>query len=199
MLNDIPDPAPYADADFAFGGGGLDVLNSNTAADRLIDWNGEFNTYLVPFSAFGIPTETKLPSPAMIQFLFDLSRASGADQTVPEPNGEIALVQQSDPQWGDQKGNPRDPQSQNTTSGPRDGIGGPEDDSIIGGATAAQSTVSAAPASVVADGSTTSTVTVILRDINSNPVSGKAVTLSNCLGLGHRLLRWFLGRRMLRV
>ena len=43
--------------------------------------------------------------------------------------------------------------------------------------TAAQSTVSASPASVVADGSTTSTVTVTLRDSNSNTVAGKTVTL----------------------
>ena len=47
-LNDVPDAPAYADADFAFGGGGLDVLNANTGADRLIDWNGEFNSYLVP-------------------------------------------------------------------------------------------------------------------------------------------------------
>ena len=44
--------------------------------------------------------------------------------------------------------------------------------------TAAQSTVSAAPASVTANGVTTSTVTVTLKDVNSNPVAGKTVTLA---------------------
>ena len=46
-----------------------------------------------------------------------------------------------------------------------------------GPVTAAQSTVSAAPTSLVADGATTSTVTVTLKDVNSNPVPGKTVTL----------------------
>src|SRR5207245_8575982 len=41
---------------------------------------------------------------------------------------------------------------------------------VAGPVSAAQSTVSASPASVVADGSTTSTVTVTLRDAQSNPV-----------------------------
>ncbi len=40
------------------------------------------------------------------------------------------------------------------------------------------STVVASPTSIVADGSTTSTVTVTLQDANSNPVSGKTVTLT---------------------
>ena len=47
-LNDVPDAPAYADADFVFGGGGLDVLIANTGADRMMDWNGEFNTYLAP-------------------------------------------------------------------------------------------------------------------------------------------------------
>ena len=44
--------------------------------------------------------------------------------------------------------------------------------------TAGNSTVSAAPTSVEADGTTTSTITVTLKDTNSNPVSGKTVTLA---------------------
>ncbi len=47
-----------------------------------------------------------------------------------------------------------------------------------GPVTAAQSTVSAAPASVVADGSTTSTVTVTLKDAQSHLIAGKTVTLA---------------------
>ncbi len=40
------------------------------------------------------------------------------------------------------------------------------------------STAAASPASVVADGTATSTVTVTLKDANSNPVSGKAVSIT---------------------
>jgi kumamolisin len=46
------------------------------------------------------------------------------------------------------------------------------------------STVSANPNTVAADGSATSTVTVTLKDANSNPVSGKAVTLAKSAGPG---------------
>ena len=50
--------------------------------------------------------------------------------------------------------------------------------------TAAQSTVSASPTSVTADGTTTSTVTVTLKDAYGNPVSGKTVTLAKSTGPG---------------
>jgi outer membrane protein assembly factor BamB len=46
------------------------------------------------------------------------------------------------------------------------------------------STVTASPASVPADGSTTSTITVSLKDTNGNPVSGKTVTLAQSLSGG---------------
>src|ERR1035441_1738964 len=47
-----------------------------------------------------------------------------------------------------------------------------------GPATAAQSTVIASPTSVIADGTSTSTITVTLMDANSNPVGNKTVTLT---------------------
>ena len=47
-----------------------------------------------------------------------------------------------------------------------------------GPVTAGNSTVSASPTSVVADGATLSTITVTLKDANNNPVSGKTVTLA---------------------
>ena len=47
-----------------------------------------------------------------------------------------------------------------------------------GAVSASTSTVSASPSSVVADGATISTITVTLKDGNSNPVSGKTVTLA---------------------
>ena len=53
-----------------------------------------------------------------------------------------------------------------------------------GAVTAAQSTVTASPGSVTADGTTTSTVTVTLKDAFSNPVSGKTVSLAKNSGPG---------------
>ena len=64
-LNDAPDTHPTYE-DRAYGGAGLDVLIANTGGDRLIDWVGEFNSYLVPFSPFGIATVSR-------------QRAAGAD------------------------------------------------------------------------------------------------------------------------
>ena len=48
---------------------------------------------------------------------------------------------------------------------------------------AATATVTASPASVPADGATTSTITVTLKDAGGNPVSGKTVTLASSRGL----------------
>ncbi|HET9177623.1 MAG TPA: Ig-like domain repeat protein [Terriglobia bacterium] len=47
-----------------------------------------------------------------------------------------------------------------------------------GPVSASTSTVAASPASVPADNSTTSTITVTLKDANNNPVSGKTVSLT---------------------
>ena len=57
---------------------------------------------------------------------------------------------------------------------------------FTGPVTAAQSTVVAAPTSVPADGTTTSTITVTLKDLNSNPVAGKTVSWRKQRGRGHR-------------
>jgi Ca2+-binding RTX toxin-like protein len=120
-LNNTPDAPAFADADFVFGGNGLDVMIANTGGDRMFDWNGEFNSYIVPFSSFGNPTVVRSPSPQIRQFLLDLGRASGADQSLSEPNGELGLGD------GD-NGSPRDPQPGNTNAG-RDTQGAPENDS----------------------------------------------------------------------
>ena len=53
---------------------------------------------------------------------------------------------------------------------------------IAGPVTAGNSVVSASPGSVTADGSTTSTITVTLKDASNRPVSGKAVILSQGAG-----------------
>jgi hypothetical protein len=54
----------------------------------------------------------------------------------------------------------------------------------VGSVSAGTSTVNASPASVLADGSTTSTVTVTLLDAGSNPVSEKTTTLAKTSGSG---------------
>ncbi len=118
-LNNQPDTVEFADRDFAFGGGGLDVLIGNTGGDRLFDWNGEYNSYWVPFSPFGNPTVVRSPSPQIQQFLLALGKSSGADQTLTEPNGELGLTTSGE------NGSPRDPQPGNSNA-KRDTQGAPE-------------------------------------------------------------------------
>ena len=123
--NNVPDGPQSSYEDFAYGGAGRDVLIANTGGDRLIDWVGEFNSYLVPFSPFGMSTISRMISPALQQFLYDLSRGAGADRTRAadtgadplrngEPYGEMGLVNQKDNWWQDQTGAPDDPQPGNT-------------------------------------------------------------------------------------
>jgi Ca2+-binding RTX toxin-like protein len=113
----------YGDADIAYGGGGRDQLIANTGADRLIDWAGEFNAYWVPFSPYGQGTVSRNVAPHVPEFLYALSKAGGADQTLGtdparngEPYGELGLVLQQDPFWNLQTGGPNDPQAGNGKS-----------------------------------------------------------------------------------
>ncbi|MBL8817435.1 MAG: hypothetical protein JNL58_15515, partial [Planctomyces sp.] len=101
-LNNAPDAPLYADADFAFGGGGFDVMIANTGAERLIDWVKRFNTYVVPVvptlehPAVANPTVLRDPSPILTQFLRDLAFSSGFDSdTDPVSNAfhaELGIV-----------------------------------------------------------------------------------------------------------
>lgn len=104
-LNFSADSGVYAEADIAFGGGGLDRLIANTTSDRLIDWVDDFNQYLSPFTG-GYPNKITNPTAPIITALRSLGRGSGADQLLIEPNGELGLVQTSDPEWSDQIGRP---------------------------------------------------------------------------------------------
>jgi hypothetical protein len=130
-LNDTTDTAErYGDR--AFGGAGRDVMIANTGADRLIDWAGEFNTYLVPFAIFGPPTVSRALPPSLFDFLYDLSASDGADLTRAadegstndgrngEPFGELGLVTQKDFDWQAQTGAPADVQPGNIPGGERD-------------------------------------------------------------------------------
>ncbi|HEX2136568.1 MAG TPA: hypothetical protein VHG30_11795, partial [Microvirga sp.] len=126
-LNLSPDThASYEDR--AFGGAGRDVLIGNTGGDRLIDWVGEFNSYVVPFAPFGLGTVSRALQPQLPEFLYALSKSDGADQTLGslgdprngEPWGELGLVRQQDFAWQDQTGAPADPQAGNVPGGKRD-------------------------------------------------------------------------------
>ena len=133
--NDIPDTA-YSYEDIAYGGAGRDIMIGNTGGDRLIDWAGEFNSYIVPFAPFGLFTISRSLQPQLMEYLYDLAEADGADQTLGsafndssdprngEPNGELGLVKQQDPDWRDQTGAPDDPQPGNIPGGSRDVLRG---------------------------------------------------------------------------
>ncbi|HEY3922827.1 MAG TPA: hypothetical protein VGL76_12045 [Gaiellaceae bacterium] len=130
-LNDQTDTNPSYE-DFAYGGAGRDVLIANTGGDRLVDWVGEFNSYLVPFAPFGEPTVSRTLQPQLDVFLLLLSQSDGADPTLGaeygsdptrngEPFGELGEVRQHDKgYWQDQTGGPRDPQAGNLPGGKRD-------------------------------------------------------------------------------
>jgi Ca2+-binding RTX toxin-like protein len=130
--NDAPDPINIDIQDLVYGGGGRDVLIANTGGDRLMDWVGEFNSFIAPFAPFGGFTVSRAPTPHAFTFLYELSASLGADQsravdsgntTNPErngePDGELGLVTQKDSQWQDQTGAPIDPQPGNIPGGPR--------------------------------------------------------------------------------
>lgn len=129
-LNDQPDTHSTFE-DRAYGGAGRDVLIGNTGGDRLIDWVGEWNSFLVPFAPFGMATVSRTLQPQLPEYLYALSRADGADPTIVadgngtaarngEPFGELGLVLQKDPGWQDQTGAPADPQAGNIPGGKRD-------------------------------------------------------------------------------
>ena len=139
--NESPDTHPTYE-DRAYGGAGRDVLIGNTGGDRLIDWVGEYNSYLVPYAPFGQASVSRTLQPFLPEFLYALSASDGADPTrfvdaiggtppAPtqnnpnpsrngEPHGELGLVLQKDFAWQDQTGAPADPQAGNIPGGHRD-------------------------------------------------------------------------------
>ncbi|MHC4396737.1 MAG: hypothetical protein ACYS1A_13895 [Planctomycetota bacterium] len=130
LANDAPDTHPSYE-DIAYGGAGRDVLIANTGGDRLIDWAGEFNSYIVPHAPFGAFTISRCLQPGLMRYLYDLSASDGADPTRAgdtgadaarngEPEGETGLANQRDRDWHDQTGAPDDPQPGNIPGGPRD-------------------------------------------------------------------------------
>src|SRR5262249_21452653 len=79
-LNNVPVTQPSYE-DRAYGGAGKDVLIANTGGDRLIDWVGEYNSYLVPFSEFGMAAVSRTLQPGLHFFLYAESLGDGADAT----------------------------------------------------------------------------------------------------------------------
>ena len=137
-LNDQPETHGWYE-DRAYGGAGIDILVGNTGGDRLIDWVGEWNSYLVPFSPFGIATVSRQVEPQLPEFLYALSASDGADPTRdtdtgadvtrPGRNGEFEgelglIVQQDHGFWQQQTGGPTDPQPGNVPGGRRDVLRG---------------------------------------------------------------------------
>jgi hypothetical protein len=129
--NDMSDPINIDIQDLVYGGGGRDVLIANTGGDRLIDWVGAFNSFIVPFAPFGLFTITRAPTPQNFEFLYEYSESLGADQSRAtdtgtdsdrngEPEGELGLVVQKDGSlWQSQSGAPIDPMPGNIPGGPR--------------------------------------------------------------------------------
>ncbi|MGD8477073.1 MAG: matrixin family metalloprotease, partial [Burkholderiales bacterium] len=140
--NDVPDTHSSYE-DLAFGGAGRDRLIANTGGDRLIDWAGEFNSYMVPFAPFGAATISRALAPQIAEFLYDLSESDGADQTLGsdgarngEPEGELGLVRQQDFAWRDQTGAPDDVQPGNIPGGARDVLRSADFSGVQSGGTA---------------------------------------------------------------
>jgi Bacterial Ig domain/RTX calcium-binding nonapeptide repeat (4 copies) len=134
--DDATNPQATAGAgDFVYGGDGLDVMIADSGYDRMYDWGGEFNSFIVPFARFGEPTVNRSPNPHIMAFLEALSAAGGADSNLTDPNlvagnVEIGLFDQSSPLWQQNHGGPRDPQPGNYPKGTFDNAGSPEDDTL---------------------------------------------------------------------
>ncbi|TXS95200.1 calcium-binding protein [Parahaliea maris] len=84
-----PDPLDNKDADeyqayadIVYSGAGRDVMILNTGADRAIDWVGEYNSYIVPFSPFGAFHISRTLQPQVPEFLYSLSASDGIDARV---------------------------------------------------------------------------------------------------------------------
>ncbi|MGH2998422.1 MAG: beta strand repeat-containing protein, partial [Gaiellaceae bacterium] len=173
--------------DIAYGGGGLDVLIANTGGDRLIDWGGEYNSFLVPFSPFGMATVDRAQAPAVQNIVTQLALSEGADPML--GTGALAEIGLSIDHGG-----PRDPQPGNSHGSrdvlrsagtlvfdtpaadpPAGGAGvlaqvsGPVDPTIVSSGAPVQSTLP-----LTADGPSGATATYTVTDVNGKSVTGAA-------------------------
>ncbi len=133
--NNAPDAAttPISGyGDLAYGGGGRDLLIANTSHDRMIDWAGEYNEFVVPFAPNGAWTIVRAPAPWVIDHILAVAESDGADPTraafgdsdqMGEPYGELGLADQDSGLWQNNTGSPAGKQSGNIGGGKRDGRG----------------------------------------------------------------------------
>ena len=96
----------YQQGDFIYGGFDRDIMQTNDDAsaigpndvpqhDRLIDWTGAFNLFLICEPLYGEWMITRVVSPGTLQFLQDLAWGDGAlDPAAPGTSGfrELGLV-----------------------------------------------------------------------------------------------------------
>ncbi len=129
-LDDVYTTIENTLGDIAFGGAGCDVMIASSTNDRMVDWLGEFNAYIVPSTQFGRNAIIRNTTDAINQFLYLLGQGDGSDTTpvgspygatidvrFGEPYGELGLILNSDPEWGNQTGGPIDPQPGNKGGG----------------------------------------------------------------------------------
>jgi Ca2+-binding RTX toxin-like protein len=108
-LNDLPDE-DISYEDFVFGGAGRDFMIANTSGDRLVDWNGDFNEYFIPYRNAGAPTVISSYTQSLGEYIVQVAISDGLDRTrandvdltlaadgtpasdFGEPYGELGLV-----------------------------------------------------------------------------------------------------------
>ncbi|MDQ3440267.1 MAG: hypothetical protein M3478_07945 [Planctomycetota bacterium] len=83
-----------AGADTSYGGDGQDRLVADVKDDKLVDWFGNFNQFIVPGPGFGSPTIIRSPNPHMRDFLTQLALGDGAT----DPEAEAAIVSPPSPE-----------------------------------------------------------------------------------------------------
>ena len=131
--NDRPeDDEWFRQGDFAFGGTDRDIFIGNSGQDRMIDWQGDFNAFYVPFEEFGPPTIYRFYSPLFPPFIRALAFAAGTDSSLTpfEPYDEPAITEPGDPEFPDQFGPPIFPQPGNIPGVPRDDVRGTNPDCV---------------------------------------------------------------------
>ncbi len=82
-----------AGADIIYGGDGDDTLIADSGDDRLIDWFGNFNNFIVPGPSYGAKIIIRSPNPQTQDFLQSLGAADGAT----DPSGELVIVSPPSP------------------------------------------------------------------------------------------------------
>ena len=159
---------------YVYGGADVVTINTLLAANSLHDCNASLDSHgynLADDSTCGLAGTNDQQG---VDPLLGSLQNNGGPTDTQLPAGTSPVVDagfDASCPTDDQRGTAR-PQ------GPHCDIGAVEVASAAPAVSASQSTVSASPTSVAADGATTSTITVTLKDSGGNPISGKTVTLT---------------------